>query len=518
MMMKRLISIAQGFAALTLALQLAGCEDLPGPERIDNDNFRPSDVPVAGAPVIKANGSLYNAADSDPRYAAAAIARADGTLDLWCSSQGGVYGEAQRLVNLNSSEATTDPVSLHEEDKDNNAAIKNTFAETFYSWMVSCPSWETTDACFRWKLYEWKDDYETTLKGTPIAEKDFINYRDNSWLEITADDGYTQVSGNKKFPAGTYLLYMERIKGQCGFWGRDKKEGQVYYKNGEPLEGNAGFKSQYQFARAPEVSYTSRIRFHTAMQSASSLKLSDDSIVLSPTETEADRIYNTEPSVVKVGEYYYMAYSGTFEKAGTANKVFAARSTEPQGLWEKWNGSGWGGSPAPVIDYAGDSTAYGAGQPSLVVKDGQIYLYYSYGDYAEATITDTYLATTPAGGDWPASLSDQGMVIDRSEAALEGMDGASVKYIDEQQCFQAIHAANAKKVNSCLVVWSSADGITGWKLKSKIYDNMHVRMYYPRYVSDDQGHVPAGLHKLIYNYNKADDKMKLWLAEFDFVR
>lgn len=43
-------------------------------------------------------------------------------------------------------------------------------------------------------------------------------------------------------------------------------------------------------------------------------------------------------------------------------------------------------------------------------------------------------------------------------------------------------------------------------------------MYYPRYVSDDQGHVPAGLHKLIYNYNKADDKMKLWLAEFDFVR
>ena len=36
---------------------------------------------------------------------------------------------------------------------------------------------------------------------------------------------------------------------------------------------------------------------------------------------------------------------------GLCNQLYVARSKNPNGPFEKWNGNGWGGDPAPIIYY-----------------------------------------------------------------------------------------------------------------------------------------------------------------------
>ena len=522
--MKKLTFITRLFAALALLLQFSSCEDLPAPEPITGDLARPTDQVVAGAPVLAAEGGgpVLTPGKDQARYAPAIIANADGTLSFWFTSEGGDYGEPRREVNITNTSGG--PHAIH--SAGNSGAIKNVFKESFFAWGVHCPAWGSADkpytnSSMRWALYEWNTDYATTIAGTPIAEKEFINYKDNDWLWIDADDGYTQETGNKKFPEGTYLLYMEHISGTPGFWGGIiEAEGCVAYTNGSQIAttGGEGHRSKYQFARPVELSYTGRVTYNVASAASPKMTWDKDSLVLSPVEGELDQVSAKDPSVIKVGGYYYMAYTGTFEKGGNgANKVFAARCDKPDGIWEKWNGTGWGGKPAPVIDYTGDVEAFGAGQPSLVVKDNQIYLFYTYGDAED--MANTNLAVAPADENWPASLDQKGQVIDRGEASLElkNMDGASVKYIDELNCFQAIHAANREAINSCIVVWESTDGLS-WTFKQKIYDNSRIFLTSPRYVADEQGHVKNDMHFSSYNFGQCTTKYKTWFSPVEFAK
>ena len=83
---------------------------------------------------------------------------------------------------------------------------------------------------------------------------------------------------------------------------------------------------------------------------------------LCPTSGSADFYSTCDPGVVKVGDYYYIGYTSTTNAAGLANNVFVARSKKTDGPYEKWNGSGWGGNPRPIVSYDGNITAYGAGE------------------------------------------------------------------------------------------------------------------------------------------------------------
>lgn len=78
-------------------------------------------------------------------------------------------------------------------------------------------------------------------------------------------------------------------------------------------------------------------------------------------------------NVVKVGDYYYMAYEvceaySYFSQARWGTNL--ARATSPDGPWEKMEG--------PVIKTK--KRGFGTDVPELLVQDDKIYLYYRYGD------------------------------------------------------------------------------------------------------------------------------------------
>ena len=76
----------------------------------------------------------------------------------------------------------------------------------------------------------------------------------------------------------------------------------------------------------------------------------EDTIALAPSIGTADGWAICDTSVIKIGAYYYMAYTATDSPrgAGLNNQLFLARSTQVASGYQKWNGSGWGGNPAPV--------------------------------------------------------------------------------------------------------------------------------------------------------------------------
>ena len=86
-----------------------------------------------------------------------------------------------------------------------------------------------------------------------------------------------------------------------------------------------------------------------------------DKVVLYPTPGSADQCSVCDPDVVYFDGYYYLAYTGTsdYRRGGMNNSAFVARSKNPDGPYEKWNGKGWGGSPKPFLKYEDNPNGWG---------------------------------------------------------------------------------------------------------------------------------------------------------------
>ena len=89
-----------------------------------------------------------------------------------------------------------------------------------------------------------------------------------------------------------------------------------------------------------------------------------EEIVLKPTSGGLDAHSVCDPGVIYFGGYYYIGYTGTIDGEGLRNQIFVARSKEPNGKYEKWNGSSWGGDHQPIIRYEGNY--WGVGEISFV--------------------------------------------------------------------------------------------------------------------------------------------------------
>lgn len=177
--------------------------------------------------------------------------------------------------------------------------------------------------------------------------------------------------------------------------------------------------------------------------------------VLQPTPDSADFYSCCDPGIVKIGDYYYLAYTSTVVEGGVDNNVFVARSENLDGPFEKWNGSGWGGRPAPIIEYTGDPDTYGAGEPSMVVLDGKLYLYYTWRD---GELNQTRLSIADANNpDWPSTLEYNGIAIDHIAGDT---DSADVKYVEDYGKFIAVSTASRFTTDSYLKVYCSDDGLT----------------------------------------------------------
>lgn len=175
-----------------------------------------------------------------------------------------------------------------------------------------------------------------------------------------------------------------------------------------------------------------------------------------------DKCSTADPSVVFFNGYYYIGYTSTDQCADggkSGNQVFVARCDGlPNGsvTCDKWNGSGWGGNPQPIISYSG--TGWGKGQPSFVVKDNILYMYYTDGGTKVVTVDAT-------NANWPALINEsQAITVFTNEGAQSVLGGKpgpfDVKYIDTYGKFIGLGVSGEFGSSSYIYVYESSDGIS----------------------------------------------------------
>lgn len=238
---------------------------------------------------------------------------------------------------------------------------------------------------------------------------------------------------------------------------------------------------------------------------------SGENIALAPTSGSLDGWAVCDPNVIKIGGYWYLAYTGTRNSTGGGytNHVFVARSTQPHTGYAKWNGSGWGGTPQPLITYTGPPAEWGAGEPSMVVKDGTIYVYYTYDEVGPArTKVATFPATHP---NWPAYGTDRGYAIyDRDYAE----DQTDVKYIPQVGRFIALAMADRFNPGSYVHVWQSYNGINFAPVAlDEVHTNILATAHNLGMSGNTSGHAEMGRKEFIsYSYTASGGSWGRWNA------
>ena len=172
---------------------------------------------------------------------------------------------------------------------------------------------------------------------------------------------------------------------------------------------------------------------------------------LKPYPGTRDGFSCADPGAIKIGNYYYIGYTSTQNGAGVDNHVYIARSDSVSGDFQKWNGSGWGGNPQPLITYTGDSIYYGYGEPSMVLMDSTLYIYYS--DAEDTEFTKLMICYNAFADDWPLHLVDMGRMAAHQPG---GEDSWDVKYVDQLNQFIAISAHDRFNAGATIAVWFSA--------------------------------------------------------------
>ena len=234
----------------------------------------------------------------------------------------------------------------------------------------------------------------------------------------------------------------------------------------------------------------------------------NETIALAPTIGSEDGWAVCDPHVIKVGSYYYMAYTATDNAygAGLNNHVFVARSTQPHKNYQKWNGSGWGGNPKPVLRYTGITNKWGLGEPNMVVKGTTLYLYYT----EDQGVAKTRVATTSITDvNWPAKLAQRGYAIEKRNWAEDQTD---VKYLPQVNRFIATATANRFSANSYVHVWQSTDGLRFSPVSNdRVKTNLQITAHNLGMSGNFLGHAQMGNSEYIaYGYTGPDGEWGRW--------
>ncbi|NMC69918.1 MAG: hypothetical protein GYA57_07625 [Myxococcales bacterium] len=236
-----------------------------------------------------------------------------------------------------------------------------------------------------------------------------------------------------------------------------------------------------------------------------------ETIALQPTAGGRDALATCDPGVVRIGGWWYLAYTSTEDSRGTDNDLYVARSTAPGGPYDKWNGSGWGGAPQPILVYEGDPAQYGIGEPSLVLAD-RLYVYYTNLDGTGHT--DVATVDPPVGDDWPTRLVLHGPAVVRRPW---GEDSTDVKYVDALGRFVGIATIERFGPNSGVAVYQSFDGLTFepavWQGARVQYGAHNIGLS-----GDPEGHLdPAAANFVAYSYNPPTSSWGDWPTFLDPV-
>lgn len=239
---------------------------------------------------------------------------------------------------------------------------------------------------------------------------------------------------------------------------------------------------------------------------------SDEKVVLSPTPNSLDALSVCDPDVFFHDGFYYMGYTSTVDETnnGLCNSIFLARSENPDGPFEKWNGSGWGGMPKPIIYYDGVSIGWGIGEPSFVIVDDTLYIYTtkdSYSDeYYRIKSTEVYSAVITED-DWQNNINYLGCCVIRTdteedaEYVYSDCDSWDVVYVEENEMFLAVCTNRRFSDDSCLLYYESSDGIDFTRV-SELNNNVICGCHNCGIMGDRLGHIKQGDPMLVsYAYS-----------------
>ncbi len=218
---------------------------------------------------------------------------------------------------------------------------------------------------------------------------------------------------------------------------------------------------------------------------------SAEKIVVYPTPDSMDDHSCCDPGAVYFNGYYYIGYTSTLNDGGYCNNIFVARSENPDGPFEKWNGSGWGGAPSPMIYFDQSYGYWGIGEPSFVELNGTLYIYYTYSTPMKVFLM---LATADARNEnWPAALEYHGALMERPT------DSMDVKYVEEWGKFIGV----AKADGGWISVYESPDG-KSFKLADAVREHVCISPFGLGLSSRPNGHIrvteDADHLRLLYAY------------------
>ncbi len=254
---------------------------------------------------------------------------------------------------------------------------------------------------------------------------------------------------------------------------------------------------------------------------------SDEKVAISPSPDSPDALSTCDPDVFYYDGYYYLGYTATINRKakGLCNSVFLARSKDPAGPYEKWNGSGWGGSPVPIIYYDGIDIGWGSGEPGFVVVDNTIYVYSTKDGYSgvPSRIRVTEVRTADiTREDWPKNLEFRGYSCIRNDTAKDSTDykyrdsdSWDVAYIEESRKFVAVSTNRRFKGNSCILYFESNDGIH-FERVSELNTNVIARCHNCAIMADRLGHIKEDDPMMIgYAYGgSSGSRWGVWATRF----
>lgn len=254
---------------------------------------------------------------------------------------------------------------------------------------------------------------------------------------------------------------------------------------------------------------------------------SAEKAAISPSPASPDALSTCDPDVFYYEGYYYLGYTATINRRakGLCNSVFLARSIDPAGPYEKWNGNGWGGSPVPIVYYDGVDIGWGCGEPSFVVVDDTIYVYSTKDGYSgvpdRVRVTEVRTADITKE-DWPKNLEFRGYAAIRNDTAKESSDykfrdsdSWDVAYIEESEKFVAVSTNRRFKNNSAILYYESNDGID-FERVSELNTNVIARCHNSAIMADGLGHIKEGDPMMIgYAYaGAAGSRWGVWATRF----
>lgn len=178
----------------------------------------------------------------------------------------------------------------------------------------------------------------------------------------------------------------------------------------------------------------------------------DEKICLRPTADSMDHYSCCDPGLVYFNGYYYLGYTSTIvdTNGGINNNIFVARSKNPDGPYEKWNGKGWGGDPQPIIYYNESDSKWGAGEISFVVLEDTLYCYYTW-DCPHGNFE--MVSTADVCDNWPSTL------VYRKTVCEKQCDSMDVFYVEDYGKFVAFSTYKRFGNDSGIIVYESDNGI-----------------------------------------------------------